>query len=301
MTAYDCRRAPVFLKKFRKEHRKLANQKLPVESRGQPHTDLKDNVAAVEPGPELPLVHVTAMGFGRDIILSGQLKATPCKVFGRELLYFFLGRPAYRLRGEDTSSRQLSRYPCVFVVDPSRVDPTQVYPFDTGAAFAGHYENADPFLGIKDYVLDGTIEGARRQLAFGFDSVEDYFDGRLKPGLTTDTPEFHQATRSYELIANQANRGVNDPTSYDDRASAIEVATDRHLDLKGAVELAVLPKQFLEGSDGSKNSELISKLQELEIQTDLYDWQSTRSPADFRAELNLKVLEHVKRRDQDQE
>ncbi|SMR82693.1 hypothetical protein SAMN04488030_3055 [Aliiroseovarius halocynthiae] len=274
----------------------MANYRLPVNSPGHPHTDLKDNVAEFAPGPELPLVHVTAMGFGRNIILSGQLKASHCQVFKRDLLYFFLGRPAYRLRNEEASSRQLSRYPCVFVVDPSRVDPTQVYPFDTGAAFAGHYENADPFLGINDYVLEGTIEGARKQMAFAFESVEDYFDGRLKPGLTDNIPEFHQATRSYEMIANQANRGVNDPNSYDDRASAIEVATDRHLNLKGAVELAILPKQFLEGSEGSKNAEFISELEKLEIEVEVYDWQSTRSPADFRAELNQKVQAHVQRR-----
>lgn len=274
----------------------MTSRKMPVDSPGKPFTDLRYRVDACAPGEELPLVHVTELGFGRNILFSGQLQARRCKVFKRDLLYFFLGRPAYRLHNEEKASRLISRYPCVFVVDPARVDPVHTYPFDTGAAADGHYENADPHLGIKDYALDGTYDSALRQLSFAFDTIDDYFEGRLKPDLTKDVAPYHQATLSYESIANQANRGVNDPDSYDDRASAIEVATDRHLDLKGAVEVAIMPKQFLEGPDDGGNAELIARLNELEIIADLYDWQSTRSPADFRAEINAKVLAHVKRR-----
>jgi hypothetical protein len=266
-----------------------------LESPGETSTDLRERVDATKAREQLPLVHVTEMGIGRNIVFSGQLQARPCKVFDRNLLYFFLGRPAYRLRQEEEGTRYISRYPCVFVVDPSRVAPVQVYPFDTGAAKHGYYEDADPHLGIKDYALEGTYDSALRQLAFAFDSVEDYFAGRTRHDLIDDVPEFHQSTRSYASIANQANRGVNTPGTYDDRASAIEIATDRHLDLKGAVQLAIMPKQFLEGGSDNPNTKLLDRLKELDIECDLYDWQSTRTPADFRAEINGKVLAHVKR------
>lgn len=266
-----------------------------LECAGEPSVDLRDRVAACVPGEPLPLVHVTAMGIGRNIIFSGQLLAKKCKVFNRPLLYFFLGRPAYRIKDEREGSRQISRYPCVFVVDPSRVDPVHVYPFDTGAAKQGFYSNADPHLGIKDYALEGTMDSALKQLAFAFENVEDYFEGRIRPNLSSGVPPFDQSTLSYAAIANQANRGVNNPEDYDDRASAIEIATDQHLDLKDAVQLAIMPKQFLEGNDGSQNVKLIERLTALGIECDLYDWQSTRSPADYRPEINAKVLAHVKR------
>ena len=269
---------------------------IPVKPRFTPHTDLKDRVNAQSPAQPMPLVHVTEMGYARDILLSGQLMTRRCDVFERELLYFFLGRPAYRLKDEVSPMRQISRYPCVFVVDPARIAPVHVYPFDTGALASGRYSDADPHLAVEDYKLEASHEAALKQLAYAFDTPDDYFEGRLRPNLQDGVPAFHQSTLSYLRIANQANRGINNSAAYDDRASAIEVATDQHLDLKSAVELAILPKQFLEGDAGQQNSELLARLQTLGINTDLYDWQSTRSPADYRAEINGKVFAHVKAR-----
>ncbi|WP_179039749.1 hypothetical protein [Rhizobium leguminosarum] len=259
-----------------------------------PTSDLRDRVSVSRLGDHLPLVHVTEMGFGKEILVSGQLKATRCKVFDRDLLYFFLGRPAYRLRDESEASQFISRYPCVFVVDPKRITPSQVYPFDTGAAAAGFYEGADPHLGIQDYLLEGSYDGARKQLGFAFDGIDDYFEGRVKPDLTDDVPEFEQATLSYVAIANQANRGKNDPNTYDDRASAIEIATHRHLDLKGAVQLLIMPQQFVEGKNGSKNVVLLNRIKDLGIDVSFYVWDPARTPADFRAEINAKVLNFAK-------
>jgi hypothetical protein len=274
----------------------MAKKPMKITGTSEPTSDLRDRVAASPMGEPLPLVHVTEMGVGNAIIFSGQLQARKCKVFNKNLLYFFLGRPAYRLPGENEASEHISRYPCVFIVDPSLVKPSQVYPFDTGAAKAGFYENADPHLGIKDYMLDGTYEGARKQLGFAFEDVDDYFDGRIRSGLTDDVPHYDQATHSYVAIANQANRGVNDAGKYDDRASAIEIATERHLDIKDAVQLIIMPQQFLDGPQGGKNMKLLERINGLGLSVSLYNWQSTRSPADFRAEIKNKVLAHYKAR-----
>lgn len=269
--------------------------RVPVRRPTVPHTDLRDRVSRCIPAEPLPLVHVTELGIGRNILMTGQLLARPCSVFGRELLYFFLGKPAYRLKDEEDSGRQISRYPCVFVVNPRSVRPCHVYPFDTGALSDGRYSNADPHLSIEDYKLDGTHDFALKQLAYAFENVDDYFAGRLRSDLDIGVPKFDQATLSFLKIANQAVRGVNDPNAYDDRASAIEVATENHVDLRGAVELVIMPQQYLEDA-GVANVPLIARLEELGISTDLYDWQSTRSPADYRAEINEKVLAHSKRR-----
>lgn len=268
--------------------------KISLKSRVTRHTDLSDRVDACSPADPVPLVHVTEIGYGRDIILSGQLEARFCDVFGRDLLYFFLGRPAYRLKHEETASRKITRYPIVFVADPKRVAATQSFPFDTGALSEGIYTNADPHLAIEDYQLNGAVDGALRQLSFAFQNVDDYFAGRLRVDIEDDLPAFAHATRSYIEIAKMATHARNRPGAFDDRASAIEVATDRHLDLKGAIEMVILPKQYLEGPKGGANAEIVSQLSELDIETDTYDWDPTKTPADYRAEINSKVLAFIK-------
>ena len=59
-------------------------------------------------GPtDFMLVHVTATGWAREILRSGQIETRACKVFGdTRLTYFFALRPAYKIKkgGEPAGS-----------------------------------------------------------------------------------------------------------------------------------------------------------------------------------------------------
>lgn len=254
------------------------------------HTDLLERVSSTKKGVRLPLLHITHTGIARNIIHTGSLEARPCKFLKKELVYFFFGRPAYRLKGGSEKSNQITRAPFVFLVNPDKINPAHVYPFDTGAALAGMYTGADPTLTLHDYELNPTVEFAQKHLNWAFESVRDYLNGRLRPNLTSDAEDFDSSTLGYAEIARQATKLLNSPDHYDDRAAAIEIATAQNIDLKHFVETVILPKQYLEGRNHGKiNTIILDKLIEQEIEILPYDWQPYKDPEDFRAEIDIII------------
>jgi hypothetical protein len=94
----------------------------------------------------------------------------------------------------------------------------------------------------------------------------------------------------YVMIAGLAASSHNRP---DKRASAIEVAYRAHIPLGGAVQLAVLPKQYLE--DGSKkNAVLVDRLEQLGIEWEVYDWQPNMAPSDYHDQITNILRGHFK-------
>jgi hypothetical protein len=76
---------------------------------------------------DLPLVHVTSAGWGREIVRQTKLKTFPCKVFGDNLLYFFILRPAYCLEEGDSPKHYVDYFPAAFVVESRAVaHPRQI-------------------------------------------------------------------------------------------------------------------------------------------------------------------------------
>lgn len=229
---------------------------------------------------DLPLVHVTAVGAAREIIDSGQIEMRHCRVFKRDLVYFFLLRPAYRVGESDAQSDQINRFPFVFVVDAKNMSvPSHVYPFDTGAASAGIYGDwPDPFVPLDDYELEPNLGSAAGLIGWAFGSVEAYFNAEVRQGLKESLKSWESAAQSYLTIAALGTTGASNRP--DKRASAIEVAYDKHVPLKGNATLAILPKQLLE-SQGAQNSDLVSKLTAIGMVWEAYDWQPNTRPDDF--------------------
>jgi hypothetical protein len=247
--------------------------------------------------PHIPdLVHITAVGAAREIIEAGQIEARRCRIFGTDLVYFFVARPAYRLRDGDTKSDQISRFPFVFVISPNNLDaPYHVYPFDTGAGVAGVYgDRADPHVYLEDYALESNLAGAVAHMAWAFDSAEAYFDGDLRAGLHSTLQPWESVSKGFLTIAQLAATGHNQP---DKRASAIEVAYRTHIPLRGNVGLVILPKQYLENGTAT-NAELLERLRQLEITWDTYDWQPNESPDYFLSEITRLVRRYLRSREQ---
>lgn len=255
-----------------------------LQSRGQP---------ALVPGP-IPLIHLTAVGLARDIVVSGQIETSPCKVFGQDLLYFFALKPAYRLKAGDQKSTQINRFPFAFVMSPSAVPiPFHVYPFDTGAAHENFYSAADPYVCLEDYELEPTHAAVAGQIGWAFGSVEAYMNREIRTDILDDVPVHETVTRGFVDIARMASAGSNRP---DERASAIEIACSHHVRLDGNVELAIIPRQYLEGEDGdSPNEDFIDRLIELNIPLATYDWQPNRTPNEFRDEIERIIRNHYQR------
>ncbi|HEX8443933.1 MAG TPA: hypothetical protein VF631_09835 [Allosphingosinicella sp.] len=261
----------------------------PMKRRGAPSKQRqlrKHAQRGVRPA-SLPLVHVTATGWAREIVETKQLDSRPCRIFGRRLVYFFVLRPAYRSRDGDAKSHQINRFPFVFLFRPEAVpDPFHVYPFDTGGAADGIFsEEADEFVFLEDFELEPSHEAAVGHIAWAFGSLEEYFDGNLRHDLMEGVPIHETVTRGFHDIARLARIGSNQP---DKRASAVEVAASHNVPLSGNVLLAVVPRQYLE-DDGSENTSFLAQLRGLGIPWRTYEWQPNTAPNEFQDEISRIV------------
>lgn len=233
---------------------------------------------------------MTAVGAAREIIRAGQFETRKCPVFSRNLVYFFALRPAYKLKGSDQKQSVVDFFPFVFVVSPENLGaPYHVYPFDTGGAHSGAFdEGASPWFYLDDYELEVNLQAASDHIAWAFGDRANYYDGTLIAGFVNEFPDWDVGPITFGKIAALASVGSNRP---DKRASAIEIAFDHHVNLK-EVKLAILPRQFLEDPDGN-NTEIIDKLTATGVPWDTYEWTPNRAPADFQNEINKMVRAHL--------
>lgn len=251
-----------------------------------PQRQLRDRADRGLLPEKLPLVHVTATGFAREIVQSGKFEVRRCKVFNKDLVYFFVLRPAYRRKDGDEKSEKINRFPFVFVMSPDAVAPWHVYPFDSGGADAGVFSGqADEYVCLEDFELESTHAAAAGQIGWAFSSLEDYFEGNLRNGLMTGVPAHETVTLGYHAIAGMARTGSNQP---DKRASAIEIATSHNVPLKDNVLLAVIPSQYLDDS-GTENTSFINELKALGIEWRTYDWQPNTVPNELQEEISRIV------------
>jgi len=250
---------------------------------------LQKRTSATALSQELPLVHLTAVGYAREIVRSGKLETRNCKHLRKSLLYFFAVRVAHRLKDGDEKSHQINRFPFVFILRPDAIEtPYHVYPFDTGAAIKGFFdERSDPYVFLEDYELKPTLEAAANHISWAFGSLEDYLEGNLRSDILTNVPDYETVTRGYVDIARLAKTGSNQP---DKRASAVEIASAHDVQLKDNVLLAIIPKQYLEEEGKPENTDFMALLRRQNIPWDYYDWQANKTPNEFQQEINRIAL-----------
>lgn len=236
------------------------------------------------------LIHVTSVGIAREIIRAGYIETRICKVLGENLVYFFAMRPAYKLRGADKKNDILDFFPFIFLVSTENLEvPYHVYPFDTGGALEGAFdEGASPAVFLEDYALEETLQAVNDHIEWAFGTPADYYDGKLKPDFGKDIPDWEAGPKTFAKISRLASVGSNRP---DRRASAIELAYSRHVSL-GEVKFAILPYQFLEDPHGP-NTDMIDRLTASGVSWETYQWRANRAPADFQKEINVLVREHL--------
>jgi hypothetical protein len=259
-------------------------------------TVAKDACPTISISPP-PLVHVTSVGWGRRIIGAGTIEKRGCRVFGRELVYAFLGRPAYRFKAGDEKAEQLNFFPFAIVLSPDALPvPYHVYPFDTGAYVSGYYDEAmDPSIYLEDYELEPTAEAALRHVEWGFGSIDGYIDAKLKSGRAATLPDWRSVAKNWISIAGLASTGSNRP---DRRASAVEFAYSHSIDLReGHGRLVVFPQQLLEDPRGV-NSEFRDHLTALNIAFDTYEWRPNETPDSYANEIVDVVERNLRERSQ---
>jgi hypothetical protein len=243
---------------------------------------LRGRHVAIPGVSRLPLAHVSSVHAGRRIVETSKLTTRWCEVFGRDLTYFFVLKPAYLGKFDSEKSDYLDYFPVAFILRPEAVPaPHHIYPFDTGAAASGAFKSrANRLIPLEDYELEGTHEAAAGFVGWAFGKPSAYYDGILRPSVQAEARPAESVVTGYIAIA---KLGVSGDPAHDTRASTLEVASADNVDTTGNVLLAILPKQLLKVT-----GRFIDALRTLiaggtEVET--YDWRPNRAPAEFQRDV----------------
>lgn len=211
---------------------------------------------------DLPLIHISDGYHLLDILKPGVIRATPCKVFDRDILYMFYGKPAYRTKHNGNSFLSC-HLPCAFIFKTEKLSEKikSVFPFDTGAFHNNFYKNFfHPNSVISDFSLPPSIESARKVINSFYCSNYEYYCGSSRKNVDIPPMNF-EAEGYHELSRVPSNPETASKFSPDERASAIEIHFHDDVTLAECLLGCVLPNSFLD-------HELVkSKLDELKPET----------------------------------
>ncbi len=189
----------------------------------------------------LPYTHVTDAYAFRDVLECGELRPSPCRVFGSDLLYLFYGRPAYRAAQEEESNGIDAYWPVCFVIDAAKVDPVRCYPFDSGAFQRGLYADYIYHRMIKeDFEISRGPQTPPRLVNFFWRDERSYYDADARRGLRAmDVDALDFEIKAYrDLIASTGR------APFDERGSAVEAQLDAPLKLRGNTIAVIMPTEF---------------------------------------------------------
>ncbi len=233
---------------------------------------------------ELPACHTTDGFRAREIMKSSRIEPKECNVFkGEKLLYFFYGRPSFRLSDIQNATSLNSYWPVTFLFRSDIVSPKRIFPFDTGAYYHDRFNNFfREEMNLDVFEMEKTVTAIPRFIKFFYDSNENYYLGKTITGLENTIPNtFFELESYYELIK---NRGINEA---DDRSSAVEIQTAEGITLtKDCIELIIAPQIYFD--DENFRDSLVEYAQKI------VGYQTSRgNPREFHMTIFHKVQEHL--------
>lgn len=158
------------------------------------------------PKTALPsLIHSTKGTNIYDIVGEGKLNVKPCSLFkGDNLLYFFVGRPAYKTSNLPISDFWLT--PIAFVFrNPLPITPKRIFPFDSGAFVERRLGEEFADFELCRFELGGDYNNIRKIIKVFFGSVGKYMRAQAKQreknckGVQNRTKRI-QHPRTFELV-----------------------------------------------------------------------------------------------------
>jgi hypothetical protein len=162
----------------------------------------------------------------RDLIEGGHFAPVACPVFKEDLLYFFYGRPAYRV-GDDAAMQISARAPVVVLLSPELiVHGVRMFPFDTGAFEAGRYRRwLHERMRLADFEMHCCADAPQRHVYSYFDSNSRYLRLQAKSVM----PDFNGTFEAESLGQLFTDR---DATNADDRRVAVELQVQTAIPFK---------------------------------------------------------------------
>jgi len=188
----------------------------------------------------MPFFHVCTSYVFRSIFHGLKLEPQQCNVFEEPLVYFFYGKPAYKINGGDNISDP-SMDPVCWGINPTGINNISgIYPFDSGAFKADRYSGliANHFK-LEDFKFDNSLEFIQRFISYFYENNENYFHSQ--PSVTdTAIPPM-----AYEILALLRLLKIPDKKC-DDRAYTIEVHTRDAIDIStGDIKILGIPSTLM--------------------------------------------------------
>ncbi len=174
-----------------------------------------------------------------SILNDQKIKTSNCKVFHAEkLVYFFLGRPAYKTSlVPDPSFWQL---PAIFILRRHpELTPKRVFPFDSGGMAEERYQKVIGKIQLQNFQLSGELDQISKAISYYFGDQERYLAARATPydeiahRIGENVSSFSTLALS-KLYNHQFNEVI------DDRAKLFEFQFDQDIDISNGNLRAVI-------------------------------------------------------------
>lgn len=195
--------------------------------------------------PKMPLIHSTSMLNCRGVINDNCINTIDCDVFNEKLLYFFYGKPSYRVYSKSKSRNDIACYPVSFIMDPAfDIQIKRIFPFDSGAFHNGFYKSfVSELLPVESFELGTGMDVPQKIIDLFFGNNKSYYFGEIKSGVKFGPLDF-ELNLYHQLISSTGESSV------DDRRSSIELQVDRKIELnKNNIMAVVLPKSAMDDPD----------------------------------------------------
>lgn len=190
----------------------------------------------------LPYFHSCSGKAFRSILASGKIEKRNCPVFDEELIYFFYGKPSYRMPDSGANTRDTSRFPICFVFsDLDDASIKRVFPFDTGALAYGFYgdicgDEKNPCC----FEIGSDKAAISLLISYLYGTETNYF--YAKPNVAMDDIDA-LCFELRQILSFIVHYGGSD---WDSRAHSIEIQHDSDIQLSMAqIEAIILPDSYL--------------------------------------------------------
>ena len=191
--------------------------------------------------PMLPLIHkadsvkdpernrLTAM----DYLISGVIPVVPCKVFGEDLAYTYIGRPAYRELTE----------PVCFILKPEPELLQNIFLFDTGAYYGDRYRRIiDEGLDIDLFRIPADRESVIGFIECYYGTNENYL---LSHSVNVNEFSERESEEEFAYLLLEHIRSFND-LDFDERCRTLENILRTPISLQTYLQGVILPRSLRE-------------------------------------------------------
>jgi hypothetical protein len=189
----------------------------------------------------LPMYHVCDGHDARRYILSNRVESLEdCDVFSEKLIYLFYGKPAFKYKTPDVSTKNLAFYPTCFIFRPESLDNIKrIFPFDTGALHLNMLKDfVHKSMGIEDFLLGSDLKRVADLVPNFFGGNDNYLAGKPKD---LNIPALDLESSTYVEMVAASVHGT------DERRATIEVQLGEIIsEMSQKLIGIVCPSQFLD-------------------------------------------------------